>query len=49
MKRQRFHTTYPPEIIKKWTVDADQKGFHVRFHAIGDGAVRLALDACEEA
>ncbi|PGZ93616.1 amidohydrolase [Bacillus pseudomycoides] len=43
------HTTYPPEIIKKWTVDADQEGFRVRFHAIGDGAVRLALDAFEEA
>ncbi|HEK9101085.1 amidohydrolase [Bacillus pfraonensis] len=43
------YTTYPPEIIKKWTVDADKEGFRVRFHAIGDGAVRLALDAFEEA
>ncbi|MBE5105858.1 amidohydrolase [Bacillus thuringiensis] len=45
----RGHTTYPPEIIKKWTVAADKEGFRVRFHAIGDGAVRLALDAFEEA
>ncbi|WP_410984543.1 amidohydrolase [Bacillus cereus] len=43
------YTTYPPETIKKWTVDADKEGFRVRFHAIGDGAVRLALDAFEEA
>ena len=28
---------------------ADKEGFRVRFHAIGDGAVRLALDALGEA
>ncbi|MEH7108976.1 amidohydrolase [Bacillus sp. JJ1764] len=40
---------HPPETIKRWVVEADQEGFSVRFHAIGDGAVRLALDAYETA
>lgn len=38
-------TTYPPETIKEWVVAADREGFQIRFHAIGDGAIRLALDA----
>lgn len=42
-------TTYPPEVIKEWVVEADREGFQIRFHAIGDGAIRLALDAFEEA
>ncbi len=42
-------TSFPAEIIKKWVVDADKDGFSIRFHAIGDGAIRLALDAYEEA
>lgn len=42
-------TTFPPEVIKQWVVDADREGFGIRFHAIGDGAIRLALDAFEEA
>ncbi|MFC7395470.1 amidohydrolase [Scopulibacillus cellulosilyticus] len=40
---------YTPEEIKKKVVEADKEGFRIRFHAIGDGAVRLALDAFEEA
>ncbi|KNB72019.1 amidohydrolase [Brevibacillus reuszeri] len=42
-------TSFPPETIKKWVVDADKEGFSIRFHAIGDGAIRLAFDAYEEA
>ncbi|MGJ7910777.1 amidohydrolase [Neobacillus sp. LXY-1] len=42
-------TSFPPETIKKWVVDADKEGFSIRFHAIGDGAIRLALDAYEQA
>ncbi|QRG67390.1 amidohydrolase [Brevibacillus choshinensis] len=42
-------TAFPPDVIKKWVVDADREGFSIRFHAIGDGAIRLALDAFEEA
>ncbi|SIR97713.1 hypothetical protein SAMN05878482_10845 [Peribacillus simplex] len=45
----RGETSFPPETIKKWVVDADKEGFSIRFHAIGDGAIRLALDAYEEA
>jgi len=42
-------TTFIPETIKKWVVEADKEGFSIRFHCIGDGAIRLALDAFEEA
>lgn len=42
-------TTLPPETIKRWVLKADEEGFSIRFHAIGDGAIRLALDAYEEA
>ncbi|KQL49677.1 amidohydrolase [Brevibacillus choshinensis] len=42
-------TAFPPDVIKKWVADADKEGFSIRFHALGDGAVRLALDAFEEA
>ncbi|MGD8189452.1 amidohydrolase [Brevibacillus ginsengisoli] len=42
-------TAFPPDVIKKWVKDADKEGFSIRFHALGDGAVRLALDAFEEA
>ncbi|WP_126427856.1 amidohydrolase [Brevibacillus marinus] len=40
---------FPVETIKKWVIDADREGFSIRFHAIGDGAIRLALDAYEAA
>ncbi|MED1470549.1 amidohydrolase [Bacillus salipaludis] len=43
------HTAFPPETIKSWVAEADKEGFQIRFHAIGDGAVRLGLDAFEEA
>ncbi|PRS42835.1 amidohydrolase [Bacillus sp. RJGP41] len=45
----RGETSFLPETIKKWVVAADKEGFSIRFHAIGDGAIRLALDAYEEA
>ncbi|MBT2645460.1 amidohydrolase [Bacillus sp. ISL-34] len=45
----RGEATFPPETIKKWVVDADKEDFSIRFHAIGDGAIRLALDSYEEA
>lgn len=37
------------EEIKGWVVEADKQGFSIRFHAIGDAAIRLALDAYENA
>lgn len=42
-------TLLPPEVAKQWVVKADKQGFRVRFHACGDGAVRLALDCYEAA
>ncbi|PEC50900.1 amidohydrolase [Bacillus sp. AFS077874] len=37
------------EDLKNWVVDADYHGFNIRFHAIGDAAIRLALDSYENA
>ncbi|MFJ8235561.1 amidohydrolase [Ureibacillus sp. NPDC094379] len=39
----------PPEEIRDWVLEADKEGFRIRFHAVGDGAVRHALDLFEEA
>ncbi|MFC7393172.1 amidohydrolase [Scopulibacillus cellulosilyticus] len=33
-----------PKEVKNWVKEADKEGFRVRFHACGDGAIRLALD-----
>ncbi|MBN2051657.1 MAG: amidohydrolase [Spirochaetales bacterium] len=44
----RGYTDYPPEVYRKTVVNANGEGFGVRLHAIGDGAVRLALDAFAE-
>ncbi|TCP31235.1 hypothetical protein EV207_103118 [Scopulibacillus darangshiensis] len=41
--------TFSPDTIKKWAAEADKEGFSIRFHAIGDGAIHLALDAFETA
>jgi hypothetical protein len=38
-----------PELLKKAVTRLDADGFQVHFHAIGDGAVRQALDAVEAA
>jgi len=42
-------TLLPPDVAKQWVINADRQGFRVRFHACGDGAVRLALDCYEAA
>ncbi|WP_158738032.1 amidohydrolase [Alteribacillus sp. YIM 98480] len=42
-------TSHPPETMKEWVIKADKEGFDIRFHAIGDGAIRLALDSFENA
>lgn len=39
----------PEAEIKRWTAEADAAGFACHFHAIGDRAVRVALDAVESA
>jgi len=38
-----------PAVLRRAVVDLDPRGFQAHFHAIGDGAVRLALDAIEAA
>jgi len=40
---------FPEEEIKEWVKEADKEGFKIRLHAIGDRAVRLALDSFAEA
>ncbi|MGE7692662.1 amidohydrolase [Lysinibacillus sp. NPDC094177] len=45
----RGSTAFPVEAIKNWVTKADKEGFQIRFHTIGDGAVRLALDIFEAA
>ncbi|MBE7120644.1 amidohydrolase [Bacillus cereus] len=42
-------TAVSPDTMKKWIVEADREGFQIRIHAIGDGGIRLTLDAFEEA
>ncbi|MBT2667189.1 amidohydrolase [Bacillus sp. ISL-4] len=43
------HPAIDPEVLIDRVVKADELGFRIRFHAIGDGAIRLALDAFEKA
>jgi predicted amidohydrolase YtcJ len=38
-----------PELLCEAVAELDRRGFQAHFHAIGDAAVRLALDAVEEA
>ncbi len=41
-------SNYTSEFYKKSIMNANKEGFGVRLHAIGDAAVRLALDSYEE-
>ncbi len=38
-----------PDLVHRAVVELDRRGFQAHFHAIGDGAVRLALDAIASA
>jgi predicted amidohydrolase YtcJ len=38
-----------PELLREAVIDLDRRGFQAHFHAIGDGAIRLALGAVEAA
>ena len=38
-----------PDLLREAVIDLDRRGFQAHFHAIGDGAIRLALDAVEAA
>ena len=39
----------PEDRIRDWAVAADKQGYRLRLHAVGDAAVRLALDIYSEA
>lgn len=41
--------THHPDELKKLVRVADKEGYSIRLHAIGEAAIRLALDAYEEA
>ncbi|KMY55404.1 amidohydrolase [Bacillus sp. FJAT-27231] len=43
------HAAFSSAQLKDWVAAADKEEFSIRFHAIGDGAIRLALDVFEEA
>lgn len=45
----RGEPTLSPETIEKLVSLADKEGFQIRFHAIGNAAIRLALNAFEKA
>ena len=38
-----------PALLRRAVIELDRRGFSCHFHAIGDGAVRLALDSIEAA
>ncbi len=40
-------TLYSPEEFQKFVLELDRRGYQVMTHAIGDGAVRMTLDAYE--
>jgi len=40
---------FPPERLRRLAVELDARGFQLHYHAIGDRAVREALDAIEAA
>ncbi|WP_456272135.1 amidohydrolase [Bacillus sp. AK031] len=42
-------TIYSRETYFKWIEEADKQGYRIRLHACGDAAVRLGLDAFENA
>ena len=42
-------TGYTFEELEKWVIEADAENFQIRFHSIGDGAVRMGLDLFESA
>lgn len=42
-------TGYTFDQLKQWVIEADAENFQIRFHSIGDGAVRMGLDLFEAA
>ena len=48
-REERGSPFIEPELLRQAVIELDQRGFSCHFHAIGDGAVRLALDSVEAA
>ena len=46
---QRGTPFIDPDVLREAVIELDRRGFQAHFHAIGDGAVRLALDTVEAA
>ncbi|GIN90466.1 amidohydrolase [Siminovitchia terrae] len=42
-------TGFSKEQLQEWVTAADKEGYQIKFHTIGDGAVRLGLDLYESA
>ncbi|RWR10063.1 amidohydrolase family protein [Siminovitchia fortis] len=40
---------FPEEQLQEWVTAADKEGYQIKFHTIGDGAVRLGLDLYKNA
>ena len=40
---------FDPDLLRRAVIELDRRGFQAHFHAIGDGAVRLALDVVQAA
>lgn len=48
-KDTKGETSFSKEQLQEWVTEADKEGYQIRFHSIGDGAVRLGLDLFEKA
>jgi hypothetical protein len=48
-REERGSPFIEPELLWQAVVELDRRGFSCHFHAIGDGAVRLALDSVDAA
>lgn len=47
--RERGTPFIEPDVLRRAVIELDRRGFSCHFHAVGDGAVRLALDSVEAA
>lgn len=45
----RGETGFSKEQLQEWVTAADKEGYQIKFHTIGDGAVRMGLDLYEHA
>ena len=48
-REERGSPFIEPDLLRRAVIELDRRGFSCHFHAIGDGAVRLALDSVEAA